>query len=142
MININYKKLSELAKTPFRKFDADAGFDFYCTWKDDSTTSKYIEYGTDIALEIPVGYVGLLFPRSSVTNMDLILKNCVGVIDATYRGEIKFRFYNLEGNNTYDIGDRVGQIIFIERPDVNLNEVEELSDTKRGTGGYGHTGKK
>lgn len=160
-MDIRFKKLSPEAKTPYKKIDIDAGFDLYATWKKE--TDKYIEYGTDIAFEIPVGFVGLMFPRSSVTNHDLILKNCVGVIDASYRGEIKCRFakyhhdlfseFNVPEDwinsnkivnkkpEYYEVGDRVCQIMFVEIPFVWMVEVDELSDTERGTAGYGHSGK-
>lgn len=149
---LNYIKTNEIAQEPFKKYPEDAGYDLYATWKEE--TEKYVEYGTDIRFEIPKGYVGLLFPRSSVTNMDLMLKNCVGVIDATYRGEIKFRFLRVENkcngiyvppnprNEIYQIGDRVGQIVFLQLPNISLNLVSELTETERGAGGYGHTGKK
>lgn len=155
---LNYIKTSEEVIDPYKKFPEDAGFDLYATWKE--TNQKYIEYGTNIIFEIPKGYVGLLFPRSSVTNKDLMLKNCVGVIDASYRGEIMFRFTRTtrdlwipdgEGNmnkvytpkhDEYEVGERVGQIVFLQLPNISLNLVSELSETLRGAGGYGHTGQK
>lgn len=157
-MDIRFKKLSENAKTPYKKHSVDAGFDFYATWKKE--TEKYLEYGTDIALEIPNGCVGLMFPRSSVRDQDLILKNCVGVIDASYRGEIKFSFlrgvhdiffYVNEDNfdvgvpdrklDMYEVGDRIGQVVFVEIPDIKLMEAKELNETNRGTAGYGSSGK-
>ena len=160
MIRINYKKLVPEAKEPFKKFNVDAGFDLYCT--SIKKTDDYIQYNTGIAFEIPKGYVGLVFPRSSVTKYDLMLKNSVGVIDASYRGEIICRFTPLVNNNLkdilinneagaytfewnedkqYNVGDRVAQIVFIELPKVVLLETNELSETERGDGGFGHTGK-
>jgi dUTP pyrophosphatase len=169
-MDLNFKKLSENAVTPFKKYVVDAGFDLTATWKKE--TDKYTVYGTDIAFEIPPGYVGLMFPRSSVTNQDLILKNCVGVIDASYRGEIMCRFskyhhdmwveyktpddggYNerdipnidikpvVREPNYYEVGDRVCQVVFLELPFISLREQKELSETERGTAGYGSTGKK
>lgn len=138
-MKVKYKKLKERAVTPFKKHAPDAGFDLTATWT--KVYPKYTEYGTDLAFETPEGYVGFLFPRSSVRNQDLILKNSVGVLDATYRGEVKFSFYNLEGNDTYSVGERCGQIVFIKLPDVELVEAEELSETNRGAGGYGSSGK-
>lgn len=161
-MNIRFKKLSKNAKIPYKKYSIDAGFDFYATWKKE--TKKYLEYGTDIVLEIPDGYVGLMFPRSSVRDQDLILKNCVGVIDASYRGEIKFSFLRaihdafenavnyknkncinvvttLRHMNQYEIGERIGQVVFVEIPDIKLIEVKELNETNRGTAGYGSSGK-
>lgn len=163
-MEIKYKKLNSNAVEPYRKYDVDAGFDLTAT--SIKETDKYIEYGTGLAFEIPEGYVGLLFPRSSVTKMDHQLKNSVGVVDASYRGEIKFRFTKYhhdlisESNENqehdwinsnhnafrkadyYGVGDRIGQIVFIELPKINkLVEVPELSETDRGEGGYGSTGK-
>lgn len=159
-MEIKFKKLVPKAKAPFKAIDIDAGFDLFAMSVDE--TPAFIEYGTGIAVEIPEGYAGLVFPRSSVTKYDLILKNCVGVIDASYRGEIRCRFYDTEKNKDYftmptcsvvnkiynprnnkkiyEIGDRVAQIVFIELPKVTLVEAGELSDTQRGSGGFGHTG--
>jgi dUTP pyrophosphatase len=151
---IRYKKLDKKAKNPYKKYDVDAGFDLTAIWKEEN--DKFVVYGTGLAFEIPEGYVGLLFPRSSVTNKDLMLKNSVGVVDASYRGEIMFRFfgtkktkygsgkneYNDYGENTYELGDRCGQIVFVEIPKVQLLEAAELSETERGTAGYGSSGNK
>lgn len=161
-MEIRFKKLVPEAKTPYRKIDVDAGFDLFATSIEE--TSDFIVYHTGIAVEIPEGYVGLVFPRSSVTKYDLMLKNSVGIIDASYRGEIMCRFQITKDddrqlkipfdNNTvnkitnvrselklYDVGDRVAQIVFMELPKITLIEAEELSDTERGSGGFGHTGK-
>lgn len=147
-MEIKFKKLTPAAQTPYRKFDVDAGFDLFAVSK--SETLDYIEYKTGIAVEIPEGYVGLLFPRSSITKYDLMLKNSVGVIDASYRGELVCRFKNTKeyhptglpiNRNEYSAGDRVAQIVFIEIPKITLIEVNELSDTDRGVNGFGHTGK-
>lgn len=156
---IRYKKLSKDAKEPYKKHGVDAGFDL--TAISINNKHDYIEYNTGLAFEIPEGYVGFLFPRSSVTNEDLMLKNSVGVIDASYRGEIKFRFTPIINNNIkdiiihgdrpfelnlndikqYKVGERVGQIVFMKLPYFELEESDELSDTERGTAGYGSSGK-
>lgn len=159
IMEIKFKKLNPEAKTPYKAIDIDAGFDLYCTSIEE--TLDYIQYNTGIAVEIPEGYVGLVFPRSSVTKYDLMLKNCVGVIDASYRGEIMCRFTPIINNNIkdvvidergfdfifdenkrYNIGDRVAQIVFMELPKITLVEAEELSNTQRGEGGFGSTGNK
>lgn len=151
-MEIKYKKLVPEAKTPVRTYDVDAGFDLFAISKEE--TPKFVVYYTGIAFEIPEGYVGLVFPRSSVTKYDLMLKNCVGVIDASYRGEIMCRFLGTKGlhykvgsedavvygNDLYNVGDRVAQIVFLELPKITLIEAEELSETNRGTGGFGSTG--
>jgi len=149
-MEVRYKKLKECAVEPYKKHSIDAGFDLTATWI--KNTEKYLEYGTDLAFEIPEGYVGLLFPRSSVRNQDLMLKNSVGVVDASYRGEIKFSFYKTKeylnqygesiiGADEYQIGERCGQIVIMKIPDIKMIEVNELSETDRGTDGYGSSGK-
>lgn len=101
---------------------------------------KFFEYGTGLAIEIPEGYVGLIFPRSSISNFGLSLANSVGVIDSGYRGEIKLRFYDPVYSIPYEIGDKVGQIMIVPYPQIEFKEVEELSSTSRNTGGFGSTG--
>jgi dUTP pyrophosphatase len=96
MIKIPFKKFHKDAQIPKRAHKPDAGFDLTCTSIKD--TDKYIQYGTGIGMHIPVGYVGLIFPRSSITKKDLMLKNSVGVIDSGYLGEISFRFWKLNHN--------------------------------------------
>lgn len=113
--------------------DDDGFFNWQEVW--------YVSYKTGIALEIPQGYVGLIFPRSSISKTDLTLANSVGVIDSGYRGEISFRFKTTHGNPVkYKKGDKIGQLVVMSYPKVTLVEVEELSDTERGTGGFGSSG--
>jgi dUTP pyrophosphatase len=102
-----------------------------------------ITYGLGIALEIPEGFVGLVFPRSSIRKTDLSLTNCVGVIDSGYRGELQATFRKHKGvvSTKYEVGDRVCQITIIPHPPIEFNEVNELSNTERGEGGFGSTGK-
>ena len=138
-IKIKFKKLNKRAEIPFYAKDGDAGMDLVATTL--VRTSKFFEYGTDLAMEIPKGYVGLLFPRSSISKTDHFLRNSVGVIDSGYRGEIKLRMsIPALGENEYVIGDKVGQLILMKLPWVEIEEVKELSDTDRGEGGFGSTG--
>ena len=144
-MKVKIKKLSESAIVPKYAKPGDAGLDFSATSRsfDDN---ENIVYGTGLAVEIPEGYVGLLFPRSSNAKTDLYLTNHVGVIDSGYRGEIMFKFRKSNCNKSYresriyEIGDRVGQLIIIPYPAIEFEEVEELSSTERGTGGYGSSG--
>jgi len=99
-----------------------------------------VTYKTGLAIEIPEGHVGLLFPRSSVYKTSMVLSNCVGVIDSGYRGEIMLKFRSTESNKAYEVGDRVGQLIILPYPQVEFEEVDDLSSTERGSGGYGSTG--
>lgn len=141
-MKVKFKKVHPDAVTPSYAKEGDAGLDL--TAVSVNTTSDYVEYKTGIAMEIPKGYVGLLFPRSSVTKKSLIVKNSVGVIDSGYRGEISVRFHDTGNvffmNQYYDIGDRVAQLIIVPIPAIELEETTELSETNRGTNGYGSTG--
>lgn len=139
--DVRIKKLSPEAVIPTYAKDGDAGMDLVAT-KILSNTTFDVTYGTDIAMEIPNGYVGLVFPRSSVRKYELSLSNCVGVIDSGYRGEIQATFKKTNGLDSlkYNVGDRIVQIIIIPYPRIRFVEVDELSNTDRGEGGFGSTG--
>lgn len=140
-MKVKITKLSLNAVIPAYAHTSDAGLDLVAT---DKSYDDYgnVVYHTGIAMEIPEGYVGLLFPRSSNAKKDLWLTNSVGVIDSGYRGEIlfKFRKSSIESPKEYEIGDRVGQIIIMPYPKIEFVEVAELSDSDRGVCGYGSTG--
>jgi dUTP pyrophosphatase len=138
-MEVKIKKLHDLAIIPSYAKDGDAGMDLFIT-EIKSENRLDITYGFGIAMEIPKGYVGLIFPRSSIRKTDLILSNSVGVIDSGYRGEIQATFRKT-GVDFYNVGDRGAQIIILPYPTVEFKEVNELSDTDRGTGGFGSTGK-
>lgn len=140
-MEIKIKKLNPEAVIPSYAKSGDAAMDLTAISlnKVDQDAFGYLEYGTGLSIEIPEGYVGLIFPRSSVSNSGLILTNSVGVIDSGYRGEIKLRFKHIPDTAFYKPGDRVGQIMIIPYPQINFQEVEELSSTERGEGGFGST---
>ena len=142
-MKIKVKTLNPLAQIPERAMVADAGFDLVATSVEypPGSTGIYVEIRTGLALEIPKGYVGLIFPRSSITNTQHFLRNSVGVIDSGYRGEIKLRFSLDDSPTAYQIGDRVGQIIFMKIPPIELVESPELSNSSRNEGGFGSSGK-
>ena len=137
-MKINIKKLHPDAVIPRYAKPGDAGMDL--TAVDVSSDYSCLTYKTGLAIEIPEGYVGLLFPRSSVYKTGQQLSNCVGVIDSGYRGEIMMKFSLSPYGNEYQVGDRVGQLIIIPYPSIDFVEVNSLSDTERGSGGYGSTG--
>jgi len=142
-MKVKIKKLSAEAVIPSYAKSGDAGMDLVATSiKFDGTQ---ITYGTGLAIEIPEGFVGLVFPRSSIRKTDLSLSNSVGVIDSGYRGEIQATFnqksLSKDGQILYGVGDRIMQIMIIPHPPVQFIEVNELSDTLRGEGGFGSTGK-
>jgi dUTP pyrophosphatase len=154
-MKVRIKKINPLAQIPTYAKDGDAGMDVIAT-SIISDTPTQITYGLGIALEIPNGFVGLVFPRSSIRKTGLQLSNSVGVIDSGYRGELQATFNKLFGgeamydemkvkeiqpNDFYKVGDRVAQIMIIPHPPIEFDEVDELSDTERGEGGFGSTGK-
>lgn len=153
-MEVKIKKLSENSVIPTYAKHGDAGMDLTAVSK------KYDEhgnvcYGTGLAFEIPNGFVGLLFPRSSNTKKDLVLGNSVGVLDSGYRGEVVFKFkkhhdlfkcvdgdarYSIDHRaEHYEIGNRIGQIIIMPIPKIEFVEVDELSTSDRGVGGFGST---
>ena len=138
---VKVKKIVPEAVIPSYSKPGDAGMDLTIT-KEIENTSFSVSYGFGIAMEIPKGYVGLVFPRSSVRNQDLILSNCVGVIDSGYRGELQATFKKTNGLDSikYKVGDRGAQIIILPYPTIYMTEVPELSNTERGSGGFGSTG--
>jgi dUTP pyrophosphatase len=142
---VNIKKIHPEAVIPTYAKDGDAGIDLVATSIISETPSQ-ITYGLGIALEIPEGFVGLVFPRSSIRKTRLQLSNSVGVIDSGYRGELQATFSKItttieNQKNDYKVGDRVCQITIIPYPPIEFNEVNELSNTERGEGGFGSTGK-
>jgi len=146
-MKLKIKKLNENVKIPSYAHEGDAGLDLVATSLILDENNNLV-YGTGLAIEIPTGYVGLIFPRSSNSKKDLILTNHVGVIDSSYRGEIIFKYKStlcssgqyITGKN-YEVGDKVGQLILFPYPQVTIEEVEELTETERGTNGFGSTGK-
>jgi dUTP pyrophosphatase len=141
-MQIKIKKLHNNAVVPQYAKAGDAGMDLVATEVIDGYGFS-VTYGTGLAMEIPEGYVGLVFPRSSIRKYDISLTNCVGVIDSGYRGEIQATFRKEAGipSKRYDVGDKIAQMIILPYPAIEFMEVEELSDTERGMGGFGSTGK-
>ena len=144
-MKVKIKKLSPDAVIPTYAKEGDAGMDMVATRIINETLDS-ITYGTDIALEIPEGFVGLVFPRSSIRKTNLHLSNSVGVIDSGYRGELQATFKKIQGisNNAldnYKVGDRIFQLMIIPHPTIQFQEVDELTTTERGEGGFGSTGK-
>ncbi len=137
-MRIRIKKVHENAVVPKYAHFGDAGVDLVAVrhWEDDHGNTCY---GTGLAMEIPVHYVGLLFPRSSVSKTNLRLCNSVGVIDSGYRGEIIVKF-DKNGAKGYKVGDRVAQLVLVPIPSVQFVEVINLPGSDRGTGGFGSSG--
>ena len=139
-LEVRFKKLDPEAKAPYQATPGSAGFDLTAVSSENVEDSWHIRYGTGLAVEIPAGHVGLVFPRSSVYKTKLLLSNGVGVIDSDYRGEITAVFAKGSGDE-YKVGDRIAQLVIMPIPAVKFVEAEELSETERGAGGYGSTGR-
>lgn len=144
MLKVRFKKLVPEAVAPYQATDGSAGWDLTATSRELVKGNKAV-YGTGLSVEIPKGYVGLLFPRSSIHKKALRLSNSVGVIDSDYRGEIKAVFDRLSdwpyAWELYQSGDRICQLIILPVPTIEWEESEELTNTTRGEGGYGSTGR-
>lgn len=141
-MKVKIKKLYSDAILPTKAHSTDAGYDLYAHSKSYDDYGNVV-YGSGVAMEIPNGFVGLVFPRSSNAKKDLLLSNSVGVIDSGYRGEITFKFKRLHfvESEEYFVDERIGQIIIMPYPEIEFIEAEELSQTERGEGGYGSSGK-
>jgi len=141
-MKVRIKKLNQNAVIPSYAKDGDAGMDLVAT-RIISNTTFDVSYGTDLSMEIPNGFVGLVFPRSSIRKYELALSNSVGVIDSGYRGELQATFKKTNGLDSlaYKVGDRIAQIMIIPHPPIEFKEVDDLSETERGDGGFGSTGK-
>lgn len=139
-MKVKIKKLNENAVIPRYANPTDAGLDLVAVSKKKDGDGNFV-YGTGLAFEIPEGFVGLVFPRSSVSARCMTMANCVGVIDSGYRGEVTAKFSPHLFAKPYDKGDRVAQMIIMPYPHVDFMEVDELTESDRGEGGYGSTGK-
>lgn len=162
-MKVRIKKLNEKAVMPKKAHPTDAGFDLVATSREIDEYGNIV-YGTGIAVEIPEGYVGLAFPRSSISKYDVMMANSTGVIDCHFRGEIKFKFkptlhawgdideegdyeilvggfHDAETVTPYAVGNRIAQLVIMPIPEIEFEEADELTTTDRGTGGYGSTGK-
>lgn len=140
-MKVKIKKLSKNSVLPTYSKVGDAGLDLTAISEEWNEDNSIVTYDTGLAIEIPKGHVGLLFPRSSIYKTSLDLTNAVGVIDSGYRGSIMFKFRYVEEGMVYDVGDRVGQLIILPYPEIEFEEVEELSNSERNDGGFGSTGK-
>lgn len=159
-MKVRFKKLKENAVMPKKAHPTDAGFDLVATSREIDSMGNIV-YGTGLAFEIPEGYAGLIFPRSSISKTNIALTNAVGLCDSHYRGEIMAKFKPIPMANEYTtskgekilcqdsdeslyayaVGERIAQLVIMPIPEIEFEEAEELTDTDRGTGGYGSTGK-
>ena len=145
-MKVKVKKLNERAILPTYGSEQAAGADLYALLGDDVTigAGETALIGTGLALEIPTGYVGLIYARSGLaTKRGLAPANKVGVIDSDYRGELKVALYNQSGApQTIQAGERIAQLVIAPYLTAEYEEATDLSDSARGAGGFGSTGNK
>lgn len=141
-MNLKVKLTHPEAVMPSKATEGSAGYDLTAISETINLQNRYIEYSFGLSMAIPKGHVGLIFPRSSISKKDITLANAVGCIDEDYRGEITARFKNLllVGAKKYNVGDRIAQLVVLKLPEITLEQVDELDETNRGSGGYGSTG--
>lgn len=139
-MKVKIKRLHKDAVIPSYAKPGDAGLDLVAT-SVISFDKEQVTYGTGIAVEIPEGFVGLVFPRSSIRKYEQYLSNSVGVIDSGYRGEIQATFNSrYYADVKYQVGDKIAQLLILPYPSIEFEEATELSSTDRGEGGFGSTG--
>lgn len=139
-LQVKFKRLSPSAVMPKYAREGDCGMDL-------TAVSSFIDefgnycYDTQIAIQVPKGYVGLLYPRSSLSKYGLIMCNHVGVIEPSYSGPLIFKFRaSTPSPKIFAIGERIGQLVIAPCPKLELVEVDELEETARGSQGFGSTG--
>ena len=142
-MQVMIKKLSDKAILPTQGSKEAAGYDLYVTNGGIIRAGETEMFHTDIAMSIPKGYFGAIFARSGLSSkMGLRPATCVSVIDSDYTGEIGIPLHNdSECDRIVYFGERVAQMIIMKCNDVEWVEVEELTATERGSGGYGSSGK-
>ena len=144
-MHVKVKKLTETAKLPTRGSVFSTGFDLYADNNVDITIHPHEtrKIGTGLALEIPDGYYGAIFARSGLASKEgLRPANCVGICDSDYRGEYIVAIHNDSNEDrVIEPKERIAQLIIMQYPHITFEEVDELSDTSRGEGGFGSTGK-
>ena len=143
--NINVKKLNDLAKLPTRGSEYAAGYDLYAATNYNIEIQPHttVKIGTGLSFELPQGTFAAIFPRSGIaTKRGLRPANCVGVCDSDYRGEYIVAIHNdTDQMQHIESGERIAQMILLPFYSMNFNEVNELSDTNRGKGGFGNSGR-
>ncbi len=137
-------KLNEAATLPTRAHDGDAGLDLYACEPAHVGPGERWSIGTGVAVEIPAGHAGLVLPRSGLAREHGIsLVNSPGLIDSGYRGEVRVLLLNTDPAEIFRVepGDRIAQLLVVAVAPAEPVEVAELSDSARGEGGFGSSGR-
>jgi dUTP pyrophosphatase len=143
-MNLRFARLSEAAVLPTRAHEGDAGLDIYAAEPAHIGPGERWSVSTGVAVEIPDGHAGLVLPRSGLARKHGIsLVNSPGLIDAGYRGELTVLLLNTDPAEVYRVepGDRIAQLVVVAVAAVEPIEAEELSESARGEGGFGSSGR-
>lgn len=143
-VQVRFKKLSEDAKAPYKASQGAACFDIYSNVNLIVPPNSFAMVGTGLAVEIPEGYEIKIYSRSGHATKEINLANCVGIVDSDYRGEVCVLLRNNSHVNYFPIsvGERIAQIQLCEVIPTEFIEVDDLTSTERGEGGFGSTGVK
>lgn len=142
-VSIEIKKISDDAQIPAYAYEGDAGVDLRATQALTLQPFERALVPTGLAIALPKGYAGFVLPRSGLAIKNgITVGNAPGLIDSNYRGELKVILVNNNPNESFSvqIGDRIAQLVVMPVPTIAFTEVNELSDTSRGTGGFGSSG--
>lgn len=144
-IRVDFKKLNNLAKTPTRGSEWAAGYDLYAAIDQpiDIAPHSTVKVGTGLSFALPHGTFAALVARSGIaTKRGLRPANCVGICDSDYRGEYIVAVHNdTDEMQSIEPGERIAQIVVLPSFQIDFIEVKDLSDTERGAGGFGDSGK-
>lgn len=140
---LKIKRLHKDAVWPTRAKQGDAGFDLTAISMEYDQKTDTVVYEFGLSIQVPKGHFGMIVPRSSIYKTNMMLSNHCGIIDSGYTGPIKaiFRTFPTYKNEPYKVGDRVAQLILVPYYEPSLEEVDELDETERGDGGFGHSGR-
>ena len=144
-VRVDFKKLNNLAKTPTRGSEWAAGYDLYAAIDRavDITPHSTVKVGTGLSFALPHGTFAALVARSGIaTKRGLRPANCVGICDSDYRGEYIVAVHNDSDEiQSVEPGERIAQMVVLPSFQIDFIEVKDLSDTERGAGGFGDSGK-
>ena len=144
MASLEFVRLTPAARAPARAHDSDAGYDLHAAEPATLAPGERASVGTGIAIAIPDGHAGLVLPRSGLAlKHGIALVNAPGLIDAGYRGEVRVLLLNTDREQSFDVeaGDRIAQLVIVAHAAPELVEVEQLTESVRGAGGFGSSGR-
>ncbi len=143
-MELRVKRIDPQARLPERAHDGDAGLDLCACEAAHLGPGERWSVGTGIAIEVPEGHAGLVLPRSGLAREHgIALVNSPGLIDAGYRGEVRVLLLNTDPAETFriEVGDRIAQLVITPIAAIDAVEADELSETARGDGGFGSSGR-